>query len=61
MQVKIFEDSNAADMEQLLNDWLTQHSDIVIHSIHQSESACWDGEDMVANLTVSIFFEPPKG
>lgn len=57
MEVKMFEESNADDMQQLVNDWFKQNSSVKIHTINQSESACWDGEDMVANLTISIFFE----
>lgn len=57
MEVKIFEESDAEDMQKLVNDWLQENSSVKIHTINQSESACWDGDGMMVNITVSIFFE----
>ncbi len=57
LRCKIFEGSDAEELEKKVNDWLTEHSDIDLIQVNQSESAVTDGDgDLCGNTTLSVFY-----
>lgn len=57
LRCKIFEAPDAETLEQKINDWLSEHSDIELVHVNQSESAVADGDgDLCGNTTVSVFY-----
>lgn len=57
LHCKIFEAPDAESLEKNINDWLTEHSEIELLKVNQSESAVADGDgDLCGNTTVSIFY-----
>lgn len=57
LQVKIFEGPDADELEQQINSWLKDNSDIELVKVLQSESAVADEEgDFCGNTTLSLFY-----
>lgn len=57
LQVKIFEGPEAGDIENEINTWLSQHLDVDVQHVLQSESAVSDEDgDLCGNTTVTIFY-----
>lgn len=57
LRCKIFEAPDAETLEAKINQWLTEHSEVELVQVNQSESAVADGDgDLCGNTTVSIFY-----
>ena len=58
IQVRIFEGSDAEELQHELNHWLKEHPDMDIVRILQSEGAAADRNgDLCGNTTISIFYK----
>lgn len=55
MKVKIFE-GDSEELEEEINEWLKEHSDVEIKFVKQSEAGSLDGDEWVGNTTISLFY-----
>ncbi|MGV3525857.1 MAG: hypothetical protein ACO1RX_16660 [Candidatus Sericytochromatia bacterium] len=57
LQVQIFENADATELQDEVNDWLKTHPQVEVTHIAQSESAVADEEgDFCGNTTLTLFY-----